>query len=214
MDTEVKEKKDVVPPAYREKYKATGGTCGDFIAEGLSKVSKDGGLDSVKTENGIDASRWGTFNPGMQRMNLANTLRAQFLNGATIKILGKEYNALHQLEDFNGDYKAPGQLSKIADYLGLQQTDRVFMSLSKLIFPPEKKGPTAEERAAAKAETAKVKEAEKVAKSEAAAKAKQEKADKAAADKATKTEASAKAKQEKADKAAAAKAAKAEKPAG
>ena len=97
MTEKTEEKKDVVPGEYRERYKATGGTNGDFIATSLSKVAEDGveALASVKRENGIDKDRWAGFNPGMQRMNLANVLRGSFLKGETITILGKQYNAKH-----------------------------------------------------------------------------------------------------------------------
>lgn len=198
MTEDVKEKKDVVPSAYRAKYKETGGTCGDFIAEGLTKVTKDGGLDSVKAENGIDAARWGGFNVGMQRMNLANTLRARFLKGETVKILGREYNAKHQAEDFNGTVaNSPAVLLKLAEHLGLQANEKTAATLGKLFFPPAPKGPTAEERAAAKA-----------AKSEESAKLKADNLAKRDAAKAEKTAAADKAKTEKAAAAAKAKLAK------
>lgn len=199
------EKKDVVPSEYRDKYKATGGTNGDFIATALSKVADDGveALATVKKENGIDASRWDGFNPGMQRMNLANVLRGSFLKGETIKILGKAYNAKQQASDFNGTVTDDDKtLGKLADYLGLvakdqSPSDRVIAALRKLFFAPAK--PTAEDRAKAKAE-----------KDAATAKAKSEKADAAAKVKADKAAATAKAKSDKADAAAKVKADKAE----
>lgn len=159
------DKKDVVPSQYRDKYKATGGTCGDFIAKKLSEVGNDGveALTSVKRENGIPADRWATFNPGMQRMNLANVLRANFLNGETISILGKQYNVRHQLEDFNGEVKDDDKtLEKIASYLELQVNDRMVAALRKLLFSPPKK--TAEEREAERAAKAEAKAAEKAEK--------------------------------------------------
>lgn len=161
-ETDTTEKKDVVPSSYREAYKATGGTCGDFIATNLQKIGKDGidSLNSVKAENGIEADRWSTFNHGMQRMNLANVLRGRYLKGDTIKILGKEYNAKHQSEDFNGTVaNDPKVLKKLAGYLELQDNDRTVAALTKLFFPPAPKGKTAEERAADKA----AKEATKLA---------------------------------------------------
>lgn len=155
------EKKDVVPSLYREKYKGTGGTCGDFIAVALQKIAKDNGnVDVVKAENGIEADRWSSMNPGMQRMNLANVLRGAYLKGETITILGKEYNAKHQAEDFNGtvanDQKT---MSRLTGFLELQDNERIIKALTKLFFPPAPKGPTAEERAAAK----EAKDAEKAA---------------------------------------------------
>lgn len=163
--TETAEKKDVVPGAYRERYKATGGNNGDFIADALSKVAKDGpeALATIKAENGIAKDRWSGFNPGMVRMNLANVLRGSFLKGETIKILGKEYNAKHLAEDFNGELKdTDAQLTKLAHLLGLPEkgdvSARTIAALRKLFFPPAPKGKTAEQRAADEA----AKEAEKV----------------------------------------------------
>lgn len=181
-DTATADKKDVVPSAYRDKYKETGGTCGDFIATKLQSVAKDGSLDSIKAENNIEASRWGTFNPGMQRMNLANVLRGQYLKGETITILGKQYNAKHQSEDFNGTVADDDKtLNRLAGFLELQQNDRTIAALRKLFFPPAPKGKTAEERAAEKAAKDAAKEAGKALK---AATAEQKKA-KAKLDKAT-----------------------------
>lgn len=175
--TEVAEKetKDVVPSTYREKYKATGGTCGDFIATQLSTVAKDGeaALNAVKAENNIETDKWSGLNAGMQRMNLANTLRARFLKGETVSILGKQYNAKHQAEDFNGEVKDDIKvLTKLAEYLGLQASTRSTDSLQKLFFPPTPKGPTKEEREAAKAAKAAEKEKAKADREAAAAAAK------------------------------------------
>lgn len=145
-------KKDVVPTHYRDKYKETGGTCGDFIAAKLQSVAKDGSLDSIKAENGIERDRWSTFNPGMQRMNLANVLRGRFLKGDTITILGKQYNAKHAADDFNftlEDTKA--SLTHAAEVLELQVNDRTIAALQKLYFPAAPKGKTAEEREADRA---------------------------------------------------------------
>jgi len=161
------EKKDVVPSQYRDRYKSTGGTNGDFIAVALSKIGEDGldALNAVKTENGIEKGRWSTFNPGMQRMNLANVLRGRFLTGETISILGRQYNAKHMAEDFNGKIEDNDKaLDKLAGFLELAPGNqsakpRVIAALRKLFFAPAKK--TKEERdaerAAAKAATDKAK---------------------------------------------------------
>lgn len=148
------EKKDVVPTAYREKYKETGGTNGDFIATALSKIGENGidSLNQVKAENGIEAARWSTFNHGMQRMNLANVLRGQYLKGGTIKLLGREYNIKHQSEDFNGTVTDDAKvLDRLAGFLELNVSDRTRAALQKLFFPAAPKGKTAEQRAADKA---------------------------------------------------------------
>ena len=162
MNTD-KEKKDVVPASYREKYKATGGTNGDFIGTTLQKLAKEGGgsLDSVKVENGIEVDRWATFNHGMQRMNLANVLRGRFLKGETIVILGKQYNAKHRVEDYTGKVEDDNRsLAKLATFLELQDNERTVASLRALFFP-KPKGPSAEERATERAEKAAVKAKEK-----------------------------------------------------
>ncbi len=153
-DAATAEKKDVVPSEYRDRYKETGGTCGDFIATNLQKIAKDGidSLNSVKAENGIEAARWESFNHGMQRMNLANVLRGSYLKGDTIKLLGKEYNAKHQVEDYTGKVENnPKALTALATFLELQTNERTVTALGKLFFPPAPKGKTAEERAAEKA---------------------------------------------------------------
>ena len=184
-DTAVAEKKDVVPSTYREKYKESGGTCGDFVAGELQRIAKDGieSLVSVQVENGIEATRWADFNPGMRRMNLANVLRGRFLKGETIIVLGKHYNAVDmaksEYDNIPNDHKF---MLKLAKFLDLQENDRTANSLTALFFP-KAKGPTAEERAAVKADKAAAKAQEKADK--AAAKA-QEKADKAAAKEADK----------------------------
>lgn len=154
-ETATEERKDKVPSQYREKYKATGGTCGDFIAVALQKVAKDGieSLGSVKAENKIEAERWAGMNPGMQRMNLANVLRGRFLKGETILILGKQFDAKHQAEDFNGTIAEDDKtLLRLAGFLELQENERTVASLRALFFPKAKGGKTAEEKAAEKAE--------------------------------------------------------------
>jgi len=181
------EKKDVVPSQYRDKYKETGGTCGDFIAINLQKISKDGveGLNTVKADNGIEAERWAGFNPGMQRMNLANVLRGSYLKGETIVILGKHYNAVDQVEaDFNGTVaEDDNTLLRVASFLELQANPRTVSALRGLFFP-KPKGPSAEDRAKAKAEKDEAAAKLKAEKAEAAAKAKAEKAEAKAEEKA------------------------------
>lgn len=175
--SDVAEKKDVVPSEYRTRYKETGGNNGDFIAEALSKVAKDGieSLEAVKAENGIAKDRWAGFNPGMLRMNCANVLRGRFLKGETIKVLGKEYNAKHLAEDFNGELKdTDASLGKLAHLLGMPEkgdvSARTIAALRKLFFPPAPKGKTDEQKAADKA----AKEATKADGQKARAKAKAE----------------------------------------
>lgn len=192
------DKKDVVPSTYRDKYKSTGGTCGDFIATRLQKVAKDGieGLNTIKAENGIEADRWATFNPGMQRMNLANVLRGKFLNGETITIHGQQYNAKHTVEnDFNGTLADDDKtLLRVADLLDLQMNDRTVAALRKLFFAPAKAAPVDREaKRLAKAAEKEAGKAVKAAEKTLAAAQKAEKKANEALDKATTAEDEAKA---------------------
>ncbi len=161
------EKKDVVPSAYRERYKATGGTNGDFIATELQRVGKDGvdSLQSVAKENGIDPSKWSTMNPGMQRMNLANVLRGKYLKGEAIAVLGKQYSIDHQKADYTGKVEDNDKsLKAFAGFLNLTDSDRTVSALRKLLFtgPAEKEAKVA--KAKEKADAKAAKEAEKAAK--------------------------------------------------
>lgn len=190
------ERKDVVPPQYRQAYAATGGTNGDFIAEELTAVTKDGGqasLNAVKKENDVPTERWSSLNNGMQRMNLANTLRARFMRGEEITIGGKRFDLRAQMEEF-GTVKADneGQINKFLKFIGINQTDRMRRAIVALLTPkPDRAAEKAkrdEERAKAKADKAAAKEAEKAEKAKAreAAAAEKATAKKAAADAKTK----------------------------
>lgn len=217
--TEAPQKKDVVPSAYRDKYKATGGTNGDFIALALKSVGGDGlpALKTVMKENKIPDNRWGAANVGMQRMNLSNVLRSTFLNGGDVYIMGKQYNLLHMRDDYNGTVENTDKsLGKFAETIGLQNDARTVKALRRTLFEAAEKAKKEQERVTAKAEREK---AAATKKTDAAA-AKVKKTADAAAAKADKAAKAATAKAEKATKAetakatkAAAKPAKAEKPA-
>lgn len=193
-------KKDVVPAKYREAYKATGGTNGDFIAKRLQEIGKDGtpALQAVMKENGIPAKKWGSMNPGQQRMNLSNVIRSRFLKGDDITILGKQYNVRHMADEWNGTLAKdkPASFVKFADDHNIKNDDRTIGILTRTFFPPDTQAKKAEAKAVR----------DEQAKTKAEAKAQAAAGKKAAAD--AKKEAAAKA---KTDKAAAAKAAKAEK---
>lgn len=195
-------KKDVVPGAYREKYAATGGTNGDFIAKKLQEITKDGdtALATVMSENQIPAGKWAGFNIGMRRMNLSNVLRSRYLNGGTILILGREYDIRQMLEETGIalDAEDPKTFDKFFEKINVTISDRTRSTVKKTFFGPWPKTP--EQRAIEREEAAK-------AKAEAKAKAAAEKAEKKAKDAAEKAEKKA---QSDADKAAA-KAAKAKK---
>ena len=159
-------KKDVVPTAYRERYAATGGTNGDFIAMKLQEITKDGetALATVMAENDIPAGKWNGFNVGMKRMILSNVLRSRFLNGATISILGKEYDIKQMLEETGLvlDEKNDKSFNQFFDKVGITISDRTRATVRKAFFGPWPKTP--EQRAEEKAEKLKAKEAEKAAK--------------------------------------------------
>ena len=175
--------KDVVPAEYRAKYAAGNGTCGDFIATEISTLTKEGGvpaLNQLKRENSIAENRWSELNNGMQRMNLANTLRASFLRGDPITIGGRQYSLAASLVEFEGegDDRDPimvddaEMLGKFIRMIDVQDNDRTRSALKKALGPkPEKKArKTPEEREAekkAKAEALEATRAEKKAKREA-----------------------------------------------
>lgn len=200
--------KDVVPPEYRAKYQAGNGTCGDFIATEISAMTREGGtnaLAQIKRENNIAEGRWTELNNGMQRMNLANTLRAGFLRGEPITIGGKQHSLEAYLAEFEGtgDDRVPikldneKELGKFIKMMDLQDNDRTRAALQKALGPKPEKKPrkTPEER-----------EAEKQAKAAEAEKARAEKKAKREAEAAERTkareEAAAAAKKEREEKAA------------
>lgn len=179
-ETEVKVRKDIVPPQYRKLYQELGGNCGDFIAAELTSLITTGGVDAlntVKAENGVPAGKWGTLNNGQQRMNLSNILRAKFLRGETISIGGKQYN-INDLADEFGKFDAEDEeaADKFLSFASMPTTDRNRKSLVRLFvtLPAQataraKREEEAAAKKAEKAEKAAAKEAEKQAKAEAAA---------------------------------------------
>lgn len=83
--TEENPSKSIVPPKYKTRYAAHGGTNGDNIAAALKALETPNavgrptlGLDTMKdvaAKNGIVFERYEKLNPGQQRMNLGNKLR-------------------------------------------------------------------------------------------------------------------------------------------
>lgn len=82
---------------YRDRYRETGDSCGDDMAEFLKEATtvknKDGdevldlkALRTIAKENGIDASKYGHLNPGHQRMIIGNILRGMITKGENVKI--------------------------------------------------------------------------------------------------------------------------------
>lgn len=85
------ETRSVVRADFRDRYREHGGTCGDEIATKLSAYvkGKDGKTDTAKLRrlavaNGIDFDRYTALNPGQQRMNVGNRLRALSRKGGAI----------------------------------------------------------------------------------------------------------------------------------
>jgi len=77
--------KSVVPKSYKQQYGKTQ-NCGDEVAQSLSGHPHSA-IVTVGTINGIDVEkRWGHLNPGMQRMNLGNVLRAMVKLGGKVKL--------------------------------------------------------------------------------------------------------------------------------
>lgn len=91
-------KNTAVPQSYKSEYGADA-SCNDDVADIIRKFIDDNELDVVqavniiKAQNGIPISRWANLNPGMQRMNLGNTLRGKIRNGFFVRIGGTEWNA-------------------------------------------------------------------------------------------------------------------------
>src|SRR5690606_25515279 len=138
-------------------------TNGDFIATALQRVTEDGpqALDTVFNESGLKdlLKKYEHFNVGMRRRNLSNVLRARFLNGEIIKILGQEHNIRNVADDIWGVEDNDKSLGKPAEKAGLNNTERTRATLKRTFFAPPKK--TAEQREAERAEKAKAREAEK-----------------------------------------------------
>jgi colicin import membrane protein len=80
----------VIADEYRDKYTvddkvrtASGGksiSCGDQVAQALNGLTVDQ-LARVAKSAGLDLGKWKHLNPGMQRMNLGNSMRARMENG-------------------------------------------------------------------------------------------------------------------------------------
>jgi colicin import membrane protein len=75
----------VVSEEYRDKYKlsdvrtpsgAKSISCGDQVAQALNGLDV-AQLGQVAKAAGLDFKKWSHLNPGMQRMNLGNSLRAR-----------------------------------------------------------------------------------------------------------------------------------------
>lgn len=153
-------KKDVVPGKYRDRYKATGGTTGDFVGTELQKIGKDGlpALKAVMKENGIPAKRWETLNPGQQRMNLSNVLRSRLFKGEDITILGKQHNIRHMRDDYNGTVTdAPASVRKFLETFNMKSDDRTVKIVTRTFFPPVKADPEVKAAKAASTKAGKTK---------------------------------------------------------
>jgi hypothetical protein len=82
----------VVPADFRASYAEHGGSCGDDLAQRLKKhlTATDGTTDLDKLRalaelNGLWRSDYGRLNPGLQRLNVGNRLRALVRQGTKVK---------------------------------------------------------------------------------------------------------------------------------
>lgn len=179
--------KDIVPSKYRDQYAANKGTCGDFIATELSAVM-EGGVDmlkGVKKANGIAEAAWAGLNNGQQRMNVSNALRAAYLRGEEIDILGKKFALKTHMEEFDGgknfDGSNPSQVKKFLAFIGMPENTRNERAIKKFFHDDPQKARERAEREAkaeqnkAEKEAAKKKAAEEKAAADAAKKAESDK---------------------------------------
>lgn len=97
---------------YHVRYTQNGGGCGDTLDQALRDllVTEEGTnlelLQQMAEANGVWVQKWAALNPGMQRMNLANRLRAYLRNHANATIaLGGEGTGRFDVE-FNPSKKA------------------------------------------------------------------------------------------------------------
>lgn len=164
--------KDIVPSKYRDQYAANKGTCGDFIATELSAVM-EGGVDmlkGVKKDNGIAEAAWAGLNNGQQRMNVSNALRAAYLRGEEISILGKKFALKTHMEEFDGgknfDGSNPAQVKKFLAFIGMPENTRNERAIKKFFHDDPQK---ARERAEREDKAAKAKAEKEAAKAKAAA---------------------------------------------
>lgn len=91
-------KGSIIPKKYVDRYKKTGMSCGDILAEEIRLFIMviDHGrphIDSTKLrqladDNGVWQDRYASLNLGMQRMNIGNRIRAKYNNGERVHIGG------------------------------------------------------------------------------------------------------------------------------
>jgi hypothetical protein len=82
----------VMVMSYHIRYTANGGGCGDDLDQALRDllVNEEGTnlelLRAVADNHDVWVAKWNGLNPGMQRMNLANRLRARLRNEAEFEV--------------------------------------------------------------------------------------------------------------------------------
>lgn len=198
--------KDIVPATYRDRYAANKGTCGDFIANELTAIMEQNGIDSlkqIKKQNGIAESAWSGLNNGQQRMNVSNALRTEYLRGNSINIMGKEFSLETHREDYNDpkfDASNESHVRKFLGFIDMPDNTRNVRAIKKVFHDdPLKALEKAKREEAAEAKRAE-KAAAKKASDEAKEKEKADKAVKAEKESADKSAAADKAAKEKTDK--------------
>lgn len=86
----------VMPSSHHARYMSQGGGCADVLDTTMRALfATDDGIDTASLKltgetNGLWNPRWETLNPGMQRMNLANRLRAAARRGTEIALIGPD----------------------------------------------------------------------------------------------------------------------------
>lgn len=83
--------KSVVKKSYKDVYKAKGSGqgCGDALDRALKDaLDGDCSLPKIAKENAVPFL-WQVLNPGLQRMNLSNVLRAKLKRGEKVSVEGK-----------------------------------------------------------------------------------------------------------------------------
>lgn len=89
--------KSIVPVRFKQKYAATGDSCGDRVALALRNyvegrnadgrpATDEAKLKEVAAANGIDYSAYSRCNVGQKRMNIGNRLRGMLKNEQTVTI--------------------------------------------------------------------------------------------------------------------------------
>ena len=94
-------KGSIISKKYVDRYKKTGYSCGDILSEEIREYIMviDQGrahidlkkLRQIADDNGVWRDSYVKLNPGQQRMNIGNRIRAKYKNGERIMIGGAPF---------------------------------------------------------------------------------------------------------------------------